>query len=182
MATHSHGNTAPSGWMRRFAPLIHASGNVLDVAAGSGRNSRWLAAAGYRVVAIDRDAAVLDIDCAQETLIVDLEQGLWPFPNRRFDGIVVTNYLHRPLFPVLCESVAAGGVLIYETFADGNQLIGRPARAEFLLRRGELLEHCRDLRVVAYEDGYIDSPKPACVQRICAVRVGVTSGVARFGL
>ena len=177
-----HGSAIPSAWVQRFAPLICASGSVLDLAAGAGRNARWLAAAGFRVVAVDRDAGVLDIEAAEERQVIDLEEGDWPFLERRFDGIVVTNYLSRPLFPRLCESLALGGVLIYETFADGNQAFGRPTRAEFLLQPGELLRQCGDLRVVAFEDGYTESPKPACVQRICAVRSDTSSGIGRFRL
>lgn len=83
--------------------------------------------------------------------------------------MVVTNYLWRPLLTTIVASVAPGGVLFYETFAQGNETVGRPARAEFLLAHGELLQACQDLRVVAYEDGFIDEPA-RFVQRITAVR------------
>lgn len=177
-----HSSAIPSNWVQRFAPLIRTAGTVLDVAAGLGRNARWLAAAGFRVVAVDRDVGVLDIESAEERQVIDLEDGDWPFAERRFDGIVVTNYLFRPLFPRLRESLAMGGVLIYETFANGNEVFGHPARAEFLLQPGELLQQCDDLRVVAFEDGYVESPKPACVQRICAVRADASAEIGRLRL
>jgi hypothetical protein len=132
-----------------------------------------LAARGHVVTAVDRDAeaiaAVSRIPGVQAQ-IADLEGGPWPLAGVRFAGVVVTNYLHRPLLPALIASLDAGGVLIYETFAQGNERYGRPSNPAFLLRSGELLEVARSLRVVAYEDGVVARPQPAMVQRICAVR------------
>jgi SAM-dependent methyltransferase len=169
---------APSEWVRRFVAQI-PSGEVLDLACGSGRHVRLLAALGHPVLAVDRDAAALAA-CAGAGIATeqrDLENGLpWPYAAGRFAGIVVANYLHRPLFPALFDSLAPGGVLIYETFALGNERYGKPSNPAFLLRPGELLELAASradrLRIVAYEDGEIDEPKPARVQRICLVAGG----------
>lgn len=167
----------PSDWVRRFVALI-APGEVLDLACGDGRHVRLLAHLGHPVVAVDRDATALakaggpGIDTRQ----IDLEDGsLWPFRPEQFSGIVVTNYLHRPLFPHIVRSLAPGGVLIYETFAQGNEHFGKPSNPAFLLRHGELLQVLASdslsrLHVLAFEDGYVDQPKPAMVQRICAVK------------
>lgn len=158
--------------MARFAGLVATGGSVLDVAAGSGRHARWFEARGHRVTAIDRDAGALAASAASETLVHDLEAGglSWPLDGRRFDAVVVTNYLHRPLMPCLCDALADGGALIYETFAVGNARFGRPANPAFLLRTGELLAHFGHLTVVAFEDGIVTEPRPASVQRICVVR------------
>ena len=168
-----HEVQAPSAWVCRFAPLIRAGGRVLDLACGGGRHARYLAALGYRVEAVDRDLeAVRELaGVARVTArAADLEGGPWPYAGQRFDAIVVANYLHRPLFPHLLAALAAGGVLIYETFAAGNERYGRPGNPDFLLRPGELLELAGGrLRIVAYEDVYTDDPKPAMVQRLCAV-------------
>ena len=154
----------------RWAPLIRPGGTVLDLACGSGRHLRWLAAQGFRVTGVDRDAeAVEPLRREAEIVVADVENGPWPLDGRRFDAVVITNYLWRPLAPRILESlVPQGGVLIHETFAEGNESVGRPARPEFLLRHGELLEMARGLRVVAYEDGFLDEP-PRFVQRVCAV-------------
>jgi SAM-dependent methyltransferase len=165
--------SAPSEWVGRFAPFIPAAGRVLDLACGQGRHARFLAQLGYRVSAADRDeqalaslAGVFGI----EAKAVDLEHDPWPYPGQRFAGIVVANYLHRPLFPVLVESLEPGGVLLYETFACGNERYGRPSNPQFLLEPGELLTVVSGrLRVIAYEDLFVARPKPALVQRICAV-------------
>ena len=156
--------------MQRWAPLIRPGGRVLDLACGSGRHVRWLAAQGFRVVAVDHDAAALQpLRTMAEVRVADLEGDPWPLPGERFDAVVVTNYLWRPLWPALRAALADdGGVLIYETFADGNQHLGKPSRPDFLLRRGELLAEARGLHVVAYEDGFLDAP-PRHVQRIAAV-------------
>ena len=170
----AHDLLAPSAWVCRWAARIPAHGTVLDVAAGGGRHARWLAARGHPVEAVDRDAAAMTRLAETggiRTLVADLEAGDWPYPGRTFAAVIVTNYLHRPLLPVLVESVAPGGVLIYETFAVGNERFGRPANPDFLLKPGELLEAVRGrLRVVAYEDLQVEEPKPAMVQRICAER------------
>jgi SAM-dependent methyltransferase len=163
----------PSPWVVRFAPLIRAHGSVLDVACGGGRHTRLLASLGHHVQAVDRDAAALATLAAipgVTTTCADIEASAWPFPGARYDAVVVTNYLHRPLLPTLVASLEAGGVLIYETFAEGNERYGRPSNPEFLLRPGELLRVAQGLRVIAYEDVRIDRPQPALVQRICAVR------------
>ena len=174
---------APSAWVRRFAHLVRPGGAVLDLACGSGRHLRWLAAQGFRMTGVDRDAAAVEpLRDAAEIVVADLEGGPWPLPGRRFDGIVVTNYLWRALLPMLGASLAPGGVLIYETFADGHQHFGRPARADFLLRRGELLAAFAGLRVVAYEDGFEPAP-PRCVQRLVATSPAPDDEApARFGL
>ena len=164
---------APSLWVQRFATLLPRSGTVLDVACGSGRHLRWLAAQGFAVTGIDRDAAALQALQGLGTLLVaDIESGAWPLAGRAFHGVVVTNYLWRPLFPAIVGSLAPGGLLIYETFADGQQTIGRPSRPEFLLQRGELLRLCAGLRVVAFEDGFEDAGAGRrFVQRIAAIHV-----------
>jgi SAM-dependent methyltransferase len=166
-----HGPGLPaSPWVRRWAHLIRPGGRVLDLACGSGRHLLWLAERGFSVTGVDRDAeALAALRDAGETVVADIENGPWPLPGRRFDAVVITNYLWRPLLPdVLAALEPAGGVLIHETFADGNETVGRPARPEFLLRHGELLEMARGLRVVGYEDGFLDTP-PRFVQRVCAV-------------
>jgi SAM-dependent methyltransferase len=176
MAESSHGHLdPPSGWICRWAALIPAGGTVLDVACGSGRHAQWLAARGYAVDAVDRDPAVLALASIPGVTPrhADIESGSWPYFGRRFAGITVTNYLHRPLLPVLVDSLAPGGVLIYETFATGNERYGRPSNPDFLLRPGELLEAVRGhLRVVAYEHLHVTEPRPAMVQRVCATRLG----------
>jgi SAM-dependent methyltransferase len=165
---------APSAWVRRFAPLMAPGGTVLDVACGGGRHSRLLAAAGHGVEAVDRDAEALAGLASVRGVSVrraDLEDGPWPYAGRRFDGIVVCNYLHRPLFPLLADALADGGVLIYETFMLGNERFGRPSNPDFLLRPNELYEAFgSQLQVVAFEQGEVTQPKPAVVQRLCAVR------------
>ena len=168
-----HEAARPSDWVRRFCGLIALGGPVLDVAAGSGRHSRYFLGLGHPAVTVDRDiAALAGIDDDRLTPIAaDLEAGPWPFGDRRFAGVVVTNYLYRPLLPILIAAVEEGGALIYETFAQGNEAYGRPRNPDFLLRPGELLEAVRGaLTVVAYEHGFVDRPRPAAIQRIAAVR------------
>lgn len=171
--THTADEPA-SPWVQRFAPSIPAKGRVLDLACGGGRHARWLAGLGLTVLAVDIDTVALQsLDGLPgiRTLAADLEGAPWPFAGQFFDGVVVTRYLHRPLLAPLVAALAPGGVLIYETFAAGNEQYGRPRNPEFLLQPGELLELARGrLHVIAYEDVYIDSPKPALVQRICARR------------
>jgi len=144
----------PSGWVTRWASHLRPGSTVLDVACGSGRHVSWLARRGLRVTGVDRDAQALEqIRTAQrqegqgppaELLLADLESGPWPLDGRRFDAVVVTNYLWRPLAPRILASLAPeGGVLMHETFAEGNESVGRPARPEFLLHHGELLEMAR---------------------------------------
>ena len=166
--------TPPSDWVCRWAPRIFPGARVMDVACGSGRHTRLLHDLGFSVSAVDRDAAavaVLRSLRGVDVNVADLEAGPWPYPGERFGGIVVTSYLHRPLLPTLIAALDAQGVLIYETFAAGNERYGRPSNPAFLLQPGELLEAVRGhLRVIAYEDLYIESPRPAMVQRICAQR------------
>ncbi len=166
-----HGLESPSAWVRRWAHLVPAGAPVLDVACGHGRHLHWFHERGHRVTGIDRaPEAVAAVRPFGEAIEADLENGrAWPLPGRTFGAVIVTNYLWRPLFPVLQDSVAPGGVLICETFAIGNETVGRPARPEFLLAGGELLRLVDRLRVVAYEDGFVDNP-PRFVQRIAAVR------------
>jgi SAM-dependent methyltransferase len=156
----------------RFAGCIRRRGTVLDLACGSGRHLRWLAAGGFTVTGVDRDATALTpLAALGETLVADLESGPWPLAGRRFDAVVVTNYLWRPLWPDLLASLADEGVLIYETFASGQATLGRPSRPEFLLAPGELLQRCATLRVLAFEDGFEPEPTPGrFVQRIVAAR------------
>ena len=165
-----HFDLAPSPWVRRWAPLIRPGGGVLDVACGGGRHARWLAKLGFEVDAVDRDPALFSDPPPGVTLLgADLEEGPWPYAGRRFAAIVVVNYLHRPLLPVLAASLEPGGVLIYETFALGNERFGKPSNPDFLLHPGELLEAVRGkLRVIAFEDLTVEEPKPAALQRVCA--------------
>jgi SAM-dependent methyltransferase len=161
---------APSPWVQRFAGLVRPGGSLLDLACGGGRHLRWLAAQGFAVTGVDRDATTLQpLSGLGELIVADLEGAPWPLPGRRFDAVVVTNYLWRPLVPQLLAALADGGVLIIETFADGQQHIGRPSRPDFLLRRGELLGWATGLTIVAYEDGFLEAPE-RFVQRIAAVR------------
>jgi len=173
MDTARHDLTAPSAWVCRWAGLIPAGGRVLDVACGNGRHTRYFAGRGHPVEAVDRDPAILAALAGVAGVVArcaDLEGGAWPYGGQRFAGIVAANYLHRPLFPHLLAGLAPDGVLIYETFAAGNERYGHPSNPAFLLRPGELLEAVRGrLRVVAYEDLFVSDPKPAMVQRICAV-------------
>lgn len=171
-----HEQLAPSAWVDRFAQLIAPGGEVLDLACGSGRHARYLAGLGYRVEAVDRDSASLAAlagIAGITTRCADLEGSAWPYGPGRFDGIVVTNYLYRPLMADLLGALRPGGVLIYETFALGNEKLGRPSNPEFLLRPHELLQWVQGrLQVLAFEQGRVERPKPAVVQRICALLRG----------
>jgi SAM-dependent methyltransferase len=171
-----HEFQAPSPWVVRWAALVRAGGAVLDVACGRGRHARHLAAAGYRVTAVDRDAdalAALAGVPGVRAVAADLEGAAWPFAPASFDGVVVANYLHRPLFDALAAALAPGGVLVYETFMQGNERYGRPSNPEFLLRPDELADAWRGrLAIVAFEQGRVERPKPAVVQRLCAARAG----------
>ena len=166
----------PSPWVGRFASLIAPGGNVLDLACGGGRHARYLAGLGHTVEAVDKDplaiAALSGIpgihaECA------DLEGGPWPYMGRHFAAVVVTNYLWRPLFVQLIATLEKGGILIYETFMAGNELLGKPSNPAFLLRRDELrhVVH-KHLEIIAFEQGEVTMPRPAVVQRLCAVRGG----------
>jgi len=164
--------TEPSDWIARFARLIPPGGTVLDLAAGGGRHARFLHGLGHSIVAVDRDiGAMADLAGVPgfELIEADLESGPWPFMGRRFEGIVVANYLHRPLLPLLIDSLKPRGALIYETFAVGQAEFGRPTNPDFLLKPGELIEAFgSSLRIVAYEHGVIATPRRAAVQRIAA--------------
>ena len=179
-ASSCHPAAAASAWVRRWSHLVRPGGTVLDVACGEGRHLRWFASLGHPVVGVDRSADALagvELPAVQcERICADIEQGPWPVAGRQFDAVVVTNYLWRALLPGIAQSLAPGGVLIYETFAMGQETIGRPARPEFLLQPGELLRAFAGLRTVAFEDGF-DPPGPASpsgrfVQRIAAVHPG----------
>jgi SAM-dependent methyltransferase len=165
---------APSPWVVRFAGQTPPSGGILDVACGSGRHSRLFAGLGHPVTAVDRDISRLGglADHGNTTVVeADLEgDGAFPIETGGFAAVVVTNYLWRPLFGDLVQALAPGGLLIYETFAQGNERFGRPRNPDHLLRPGELLEVAREhgLVVLAYEHGEISDPKPAVVQRMCA--------------
>lgn len=164
-----------SPWVARWAPRIPAGGAVLDLACGAGRHARYLARRGHGVTAVDIDltrAEALRGEPGIEWLAADLEGAPWPLAGRLFQAIVVTNYLHRPLFDLLFAALAPGGLLIYETFALGQARYGRPRNPQHLLLPGELLELARGrLRVLAYED--LDEPEQArCMQRLCGVKPG----------
>jgi len=164
----------PSSWVMRFAPLIAAGGEVLDYACGGGRHARWLAQRGFRVEAVDKDGVALELLQGVphlQTRQADLEQGPWPYGGRRFDAIVVCNYLFRPRFDLMLGMLSQGGVLIYETFMQGNERFGKPSNPDFLLAPNELLARLgQGWSIVAFEQGEVDAPKPAVIQRICAIR------------
>jgi SAM-dependent methyltransferase len=174
-ASHPHLD-APSPWVLRFAPLVAGDGRVLDVACGRGRHSLFFAARGCSVTAIDRDAGALSALAGNSHITpmeADLEAAPWPLAGRQFDAVVVTNYLHRALLPHLIDAVAVDGVLLYETFARGNEVYGRPSNPAFLLAPGELLAAVAGrLTVVAFEQGVVAVDHPAVVQRIAAVGAG----------
>jgi SAM-dependent methyltransferase len=174
-----------SPWVRRWAPLIR-QGEVLDLACGNGRHARLLAALGHVVIALDRDPQALAAAAGEniEPIEYDVEApgNPWPFAPRSLAGIVVSNYLHRPLFGHLAASLAPDGVLIYETFARGNEAFGKPSNPDFLLMPGELLGLAGrgGLRIVAFEDGVVQGPRPARIQRLCAVGQGVDPATVRL--
>jgi SAM-dependent methyltransferase len=161
------GPESPSEWVVRWAPRVKR-GPVLDVASGGGRHARYFAERRLEVVAVDREPQSIP---GVRFVQADLEDGTpWPFAGQRFGAIVVTNYLHRPLFKSIADSLDEGGVLIYETFMIGNERFGRPSNPAFLLKPGELREAFASLRIEAFEEGEVARPKPAVIQRICAVR------------
>ena len=166
---------APSPWVERHLSFIPPGGRVLDLACGSGRHARLLAAAGHQVVAVDRDFAAISVlqgVAGISARQLDLEGDEWPFAGEHFAGVIVTNYLWRPRLPEVCALLDKFGVLIYETFMVGNEAYGKPSNPEFLLRSGELRAVIRaaGLSEIAFEEGYTDFPKAAMRQAICAVR------------
>ncbi len=177
LTAHKPCDAPASAWVQRFIHLIPPQLPVLDLACGHGRHSHLLANAGFQVLAVDRDALALQNAAGEgiETLQLDLEADdfVWPFAAASFGAIVVCNYLHRPLLPYLADSLAVGGVLLYETFAKGNGQFGKPSNPNFLLDTAELFDFARraGLRTLAFEDGRVEQPKPAMVQRICCVRM-----------
>ena len=182
MTSLTHGLEPASAWVQRWSHLVAPGGRVLDLACGRGRHVRWLADRGHPVVALDRNPdalASLSGMVHVDTVLADIENDPWPLMDagapQQFNAIVVTNYLWRPLFPVILRSLANAGVLIYETFADGNASVGKPSRPDFLLRSGELLRICVDMRIVAFEDGFAEQPD-RFIQRIAALRGPAPTG------
>ncbi|RPH41515.1 MAG: class I SAM-dependent methyltransferase [Burkholderiales bacterium] len=172
--SHHAGPGLPSRWIARWLPFVRPGGRVLDFASGTGRHARLAREAGHAVLAVDRDPVALawlegtGIETRQE----DLEHGRWSFAAERFDAIVVANYLFRPRMDLLASLLAPGGLLLHETFAEGNARYGRPSNPAFLLRPGELVGAAgrAGLHVLAFEDGFVPEPRPARVQRVAAVR------------
>lgn len=181
MSTVLHGQEPTSNWVARWSHLLPVGCNVLDLACGHGRHMRHFASLGYKVTGVDRNAdAIAAVSPWGETICADIENGPWPLPNSTFGGVVVTNYLWRPLWPSILASLALNGVLIYETFSAGNESVGKPSRPDFLLNPAELLNICQGLRVVAFEEGFLGQPE-RFVQRIVAVReTGGTQTPARY--
>ena len=169
-----HRASAPSPWVVRWSHLVARGANVLDVACGSGRHLQWFLDRGHPVTGVDIQVDAASSAAPDATLVcADIETGPWPLVQhgavQQFEAVIVTNYLWRPLLGTIIQSVAPGGVLVYETFAQGNETVGRPSRADFLLGPGELLAACSDLHVVAYENGTLKDPQ-RFVQRIAATR------------
>ena len=163
-----------SPWVQRWTHLIEPQATVLDLACGAGRHMQWLSTQGCRVTGIDCSAqALISASRFGDTVLADIENQPWPLMDgtqpRQFQAVVVCNYLWRALLPVISASLAPGGVLLYETFAQGNETVGKPSRPDFLLRPGELLEAFANLRIVAYEDGFLEQPA-RFVQRLAAVK------------
>lgn len=165
----------PSPWIVKHAPLIRKNGRVLDLACGSGRHAIWLAKQGYRVDALDRDAKALESMAGMDNinvLNVDIEAGGLPGLGHRYDGIIVSRYLYRPLLSRLTGLLKPGGILIYETFMTGNERYGKPSNPDFLLLPNELLEtYSPLLSIIAFEQGEVKMPRPAVMQRICAKKI-----------
>ena len=185
-----HRALAPSAWVQRWSHLVPDQGTVLDVACGYGRHLHWFHQRNHPVAGMDRDVdAIFSVASLGEVVHADIESGPWPFMTgcgtqaelRRFDAVVVCNYLWRPLLPLIVDSVRPGGLLLYETFASGNEQFGKPSRPDFLLQPGELLHACGRLKIVAYEDVYLADP-PRCVQRIAAVKPSNTSDSSGLSL
>jgi len=177
-----HGLEPPSSWVKRWAHLLPISkkldandsadiADVLDLACGHGRHMQYLFGLGHKVLGVDRNAEALKTASQWgDALLADIENAAWPLEGRTFKAVVVTNYLWRELFPKILNSLAEGGVLIYETFSQGNEAFGKPSRPEFLLQSGELLLRCKGLRIVAFEEGWMPSPD-RLIQRVVAIRL-----------
>ena len=177
-----HGLEPPSSWVKRWAHLLPLSkklnendsadiADVLDLACGHGRHMQYLSGLGHKVLGVDRNAEALKTASQWgDALLADIENAAWPLDGRTFKAVVVTNYLWRELFPKILNSLAEGGVLIYETFSQGNEAFGKPSRPEFLLQSGELLVRCKGLRIVAFEEGWMPSPD-RLIQRVVAIRL-----------
>jgi len=168
--------SAASGWVQRWSHLVAPGGTVLDIACGRGRHMKWFAEQGHTVTGVDSSAEAIDAAASfGEAVRADIENQPWPLMNgdqpRQFDAVIATNYLWRPLFPLMAQSVAPGGLLICETFAQGNETVGKPSRPDFLLRPAELLLAFGAMHIVAFEQGFLDHP-PRFVQRIVAVQGG----------
>lgn len=163
-----------SDWVQRWSPLVPAQGMVLDIACGQGRHMKWFSDRGHTVIGIDRTAeAIASAGKFGQVVLADIESGPWPLLANdlpcQFDAVIVTNYLWRPLFPVIAQSISPGGLIIYETFAQGNETVGKPSRPDFLLRPAELLLAFGHLQIVAFEQGFLEDP-PRFIQRIVATR------------
>ncbi|WP_353133376.1 class I SAM-dependent methyltransferase [Limnohabitans sp.] len=183
MATLLHGQEATSAWVACWSHLLPAGCSVLDLACGHGRHMHHFAGLGHAVIGVDRNPdAIAAVSRLGETICADIENGPWPLVGRKFGGVIVTNYLWRPLWPHVLQSLGPNGVLIYETFSAGNETVGKPSRPDFLLNPAELLSACKDLRVVAFEEGFLDRPE-RFVQRIVAVcETGSAQTPARYPL
>lgn len=166
----AHATLEASAWVKRWAHLLPSQAQVLDVACGSGRHMAYFQQLGHAPTGLDRDPQALSRSAPfGRTLLADLENAPWPLAQETFDAVVVTHYLWRELFTSILGALKPGGILIYETFAHGNETVGRPARAQFLLQPGELLRVCEHFEVIAYENGFLTMPD-RFIQRICAVK------------
>ncbi len=169
---NAHNEARPSLWVTKHSTLLKPRSRVLDLACGSGRHTCFFAAQGHVVTAVDKNIGSLsavesysDVEAIQ----FDLESGRWPFVGRKFECVVITNYLHRPLFADIINALSSDGLLIYETFMVGNERFGRPSSPDFLLEVNELLTvFSEKLKILAYQSGKVKLPKVAIVQRICA--------------
>ena len=180
MSFHNFKQLKPSNWVEKYLEIIPKGGTVLDLACGSGRHTRLLLNTGRSVTALDRDVSKLEDLSNNNHLKIfkfDLEGNVpWPFNAESFDGIIVVNYLYRPLFPMIIDALAVNGVLIYQTFAIGNEKYGRPNNPDYLLKNNELLnEFGEQLQVVKFDHGYIRRPSPAIMQSICCIKQNVKS-------
>lgn len=179
----AHGQGDACDWVQRWSHLVRPAGTVLDLACGHGRHMRWFAARGHAVTGVDKSPeAVQTVASLGEAVLADIENGPWPLMQgaqaRQFDAVIVTNYLWRPLFERISQSLASDGILIYETFALGNETVGKPSRPDFLLQPAELLRVFSPLNIIAFEQGFLADP-PRFVQRLTASRPGEPADEAR---